>query len=147
MAASASNFLINKILDFVLRGQAYIPPTTVYVGLMTTTGSQAGPGTEVTGGSYARVALTSNLANWAGTQGATTTAVSSGTSGQTSNNVVITFPAPTANWGTATEWGIFDAPLPGGNMLFRAPLSVSQTITNGAAASSFAISALTWTIT
>jgi hypothetical protein len=146
MAASASNFLINKILDFVLRGQAYAPPATVYAGLTISAGSQAGPGTEVIGGSYTRVPITSNLVNWAATQGATTTAVSSGTSGQTSNNATITFPAPTANWGTVIEVCIFDAPT-GGNMLFRAPLSVSQTITNGAAASSFAVSALTWTIT
>jgi hypothetical protein len=144
-AGAASNFLVNKMLDFVLRGQAYTPPTTVFVGLATTTGSQASCGTEVTGGSYARVAVTSSLTNWAGTQGATTTAISSGTSGATSNNATITFPAPTANWGTVTEFCVFDAST-AGNLLFRAVLSSGQTINNGAAAPSFSISAMTWTI-
>jgi hypothetical protein len=143
--ASASNFLINKLLDFVMRGQAYAPPTEVFIGLATTVGSQAAPGTEVSGGSYARVGVNTSLVNWAGTQGATTTAASSGTSGTTSNNVVITFPAPTANWGTVVELDVYDA-ITGGNLLFRASLTASQTINNGAPAPSFAISALTWTI-
>jgi hypothetical protein len=143
--ASASNFLINKILDFVMRGQAYDPPTEVFIGLATTTGSQAAPGTEVAGGGYARVGVNTSLANWAGTQGATTTAASSGTSGTTSNNELITFPTPTANWGTVVEFDVYDAST-GGNLLFRAALTTPQTINNGAPAPTFAIAALTWTI-
>jgi hypothetical protein len=143
--ASASNFLINKILDFVLRQQAYVPPTEVFIGLATTTGSQAAPGTEVSGGGYTRVGVPSSLANWSGTQGAGTTAVSSGTSGTISNNVLIEFPTPTANWGTVVEFDVYDA-ITGGNLLFRASLTTPQTINNGAPAPSFAISALTWTI-
>jgi hypothetical protein len=144
-AGSASNYLINKVIDFVLRGQTFTAPATVYAALATTTGSPAACGTEVSGGSYARVAITSSLTNWAGTQGATTTAASSGTSGTTSNNIAITFPSPTANWGTVTEFCIFDAST-GGNLLFRAALTSSQAINNGAAAPSFTISALTGTI-
>jgi hypothetical protein len=143
--ASASNFLINKILDFVMRGQAYTPPTEVFIGLATTTGSQAAPGTEVSGGGYARVGVNTSLTNWAGTQGATTTAVSSGTSGTISNNIAIDFQAPTANWGTVVEFDVYDA-ITGGNLLFRAALTTPQTINNGAPAPSFAISALTWTV-
>lgn len=144
-AGAASNYLINHVLDYLLRAQSFSAPSTVYVGLATSTGSSAACGTEVTGGSYARVAVTSSLANWAGTQGATTTAISSGSSGQTSNNAVITFPAPTANWGTAVEFCVFDAST-SGNLLFRAALTTSETINSGAPAPSFAISALTWTI-
>lgn len=144
-AGSASNYLINKTLDFLLRGQTFTPPATVYVGLATSTGSPAACGTEVTGGAYARVAVTSSETNWAGTQGATTTAASSGTSGTTSNNIAITFPSPTANWGTVTEFCVFDAAT-SGNLLFRAALTTPQTINNGAAAPSFTISALTGTI-
>jgi hypothetical protein len=117
----------------------------VFVALATTSGSAAACGTEVTGGAYARVSVTSSLANWAGTQGATTTVASSGTSGQTSNNATITFPAPTANWGTVVEFCMFDASS-GGNLLWRAALTTSKTINNGDAAPSFAISALTWTV-
>lgn len=144
-AGAASNYLVNKTLDFILRGQTFTAPTSVFVALATTAGSSAACGTEVTGGSYARVTVASSLVNWAGTQGATTTAISSGTSGQTSNNATITFSAPTANWGTVVEFCVFDA-ITAGNLLFRASLTTSKTINNGDAAASFAISALTWTI-
>jgi hypothetical protein len=145
-AAAMSNYLQNKFLDFLLRGQTYTAPTTVYVALATTTGTAAACGTEVTGGSYARVAVSSSLANWAGTQSSGSTTASSGTSGQTSNNGSITFPSPTANWGTVTSFCVFDAST-GGNLLFYAALTVSKTINNGDAAPSFASSALTYTIT
>jgi hypothetical protein len=144
-AGAMSNYLTNKVIDYVMRAQTFTAPATVYVALATTTGSSAACGTEETGTGYARVAVTSALAGWAGTQGATTTAVSSGTSGQTSNNATITFGSPTASWGTVTEFCVFDA-LTGGNLLWRAALTTSKTINSGDAAPSFAISALTWTI-
>ena len=84
-AGAMSNYLQNKFVDALLRGQSYTFPTTVYVGLATGTSTAASCGSEVSGGSYARVSIPSSLANWAGTQGAGTTVVSSGTSGQTSN--------------------------------------------------------------
>lgn len=140
-----SNYLTNKLIDYVMRGQAYTAPATVYVALATAAGSSAACGTEVTGGSYARVAVTSSLANWAGTQGATTTVASSGTSGQTSNNSALTFPAPTASWGTIQEFCIMDA-ASGGNLLWRASLTIAKVVNNGDAAPSFAISALSWTV-
>lgn len=144
-AGSMSDYLENKLTDALLRGQAYTMPATVYVALATTTGSDAACGTEVTGGSYARVAVTSSLANWAGTQGAGTTVASTGTSGTTSNNASVTFPAPTAAWGTVTEFCVFDAST-AGNLLFRAALTTSKTINNGDAAPSFAAGALTFQI-
>lgn len=144
-AGALSNFLTNKLIDFVMRGQAYTAPTTVYVALATSTGSAAACGTEVAYTGYARVAVTSSLTNWSGTQGATTTAVSSGTSGQTSNNATITFPAPTSGPNTVTEFCVFDAAT-SGNLLWRAALTTSKTLNNGDAAPSFAISALSWTV-
>lgn len=145
-AAAMSNYFQNKFLDWFLRAQTFTPPATVYVALATTTGSAAACGTEVTGGSYARVAVTSSTTNWAGTQSAGSTAASSGTSGQTSNNASITFPSPTANWGTVTSFCVFDAST-GGNLLLFSALTVSKTINNGDAAPSFAAAALTYTIT
>lgn len=142
--AGKSDYLENKLIDWLLRGQAFTPPATVYIGLLTASPADAGGGTEVTGGSYARVAVASSLANWAGTQGAGTTVASSGSSGQTSNNAAITFPAPTANWGVATHFGIYDAAA-AGNLLYWAALNTSKTINNGDAAPSFANSALTLT--
>lgn len=145
-AGAMSDYLENKLIDAFLRGQTFTMPTSVFVALATTTGSDTACGTEVTGGSYARVSVASSLANWAGTQSAGSTVASSGTSGTTSNNVAITWgTAPTANWGTVTEWCVFDAST-AGNLLFRAALTVSKTINNGDAAPSFAIGALTFQI-
>ncbi|QDF95191.1 hypothetical protein CJ010_00800 [Azoarcus sp. DD4] len=96
----------NKSLDALLRGQSLGAPATWYIGLTTDTCTDAGAGTEPSGGAYARVSVASSLANWAGTQGAGTTVASSGTSGTTSNNGVITFPESTASWGNlqAVRW-------------------------------------------
>ena len=150
--AALTDFLENKLIDWLFRAQAIgitgasaaagTGPTTLYIALFTTAPTDVGGGTEVSGGSYARQAVTSALANWAGTQAAASTTASSGTSGTTSNNAAITFPSPSANWGTVTSWGIFDA-LTSGNLLMYANLTTSKTVNNGDAAPSFAISALT----
>jgi hypothetical protein len=144
-AGAMSDYLENKIIDALLRGQTYTMPATVYVTLATTSGSDSSCGTEVSGGSFARVAVTSSLTNWAGTQSAGSTVASTGTGGTTSNNVAITFPTPTANWGTVVEWCVMDASS-GGNLLFRSALTLSKTINNGDAAPSFGTGAATFQI-
>lgn len=116
----------------------------LYVALLTATPSDAGGGTEVTGGSYARVPVNSTLANWAGTQAAASTTASTGTAAVTSNNSAITFAAPTANWGSITHMGIYDS-LTGGNLLYWVALTTPKTVNNGDAAPSFAAAALTIT--
>jgi hypothetical protein len=125
--AAMSDYLENKLVDQIFRGQAYTFPGTLYVGLLTAAPSDTGGGTEVSGNAYARVAVTNSLANWAGTQGATTTAPSSGTSGTTSNNTSVNFPTPTSTWGTITAFGIYDAAT-GGNLLFYGTLTITKTI-------------------
>lgn len=101
---------------------------------------------EASGTGYARVALNASLANWAGTQAAASTTVSTGTLGTTSNNSAITFGTPTASWqptaGNIWGFAIFDQ-LTGGNLIGWAPLTTVQTVLNGQSAPSFAISALT----
>jgi hypothetical protein len=143
--AALSDYLENRLVDWLLRGQAFTPPATVHVGLLTGAPSDSGGGTEVAGGSYARASVASSLANWAGTQSAGSTVASTGTGGQTSNNGVITFPLPTANWGVVTHIGVYDA-ASGGNLLFHAPLTASKTVNDGDAAPSFAAGALTFTL-
>lgn len=143
-AASMTNYLENKLIDAFLRGQSYTMPATVYVGLYTVCPTDSTAGTEATGGSYARVAITSSLANWAGTQSAGSTTASSGTGGTTSNNATITFPTATADWGTQVCLGVSDAST-SGNLLFYAALTASRNITNGSTAS-FAAAALTFQI-
>lgn len=132
-----SNYFENKIIDH-LRGVAtFTPPATWYFALLTAAPSDSGGGTEVTGGSYARVAMAANGANLAGTQAAGSTTASTGTSGTTSNNNPIVFPAPTADWGTATHLAVYDAST-GGNLLIYVPLSPAQAINNGNTAPTFA---------
>jgi hypothetical protein len=152
--AAMTDFLENKILDWLLRAQAIgitgasagagTGPTTLYVGLFTTAPTDSTAGTEVTGGSYARVSVTSGTGTWNNTQG-NTSGASTGTDGTTENVSTVTFPAPTANWGVVTSFGIFDASS-GGNLLIYAALTTSKTINNGDAAPSFAAGALTFQV-
>ena len=98
----------------MLRNQSYTPPTTVYLALFTSAPSDAGGGTEVSGGSYARQAVT----------------LSAASGGASSNSADITFPQATADWGTVTHCALMDA-ASSGNMLMWTPLDASKTINNG----------------
>jgi len=128
--AAMSDYLENKIIDQVFRGQAYSFPTTLYVGLYSVSPSDASGGTEISGNNYSRVSVTNSLANWAGTQSSASTTASTGTSGTTSNNASITFATPSASWGTVVAFGLFDA-ASAGNLLFYGNLSISKTINQG----------------
>lgn len=138
-----TDYLENKLIDYVLRGQAFTAPTTTYISLHTTACTDAGGGTEMSGGNWGRQAVTSSMANWAGTQGAGTTTASSGTGGQTSNNNPISW--GTVTWsGTVTHWSVWDAST-AGNMLFCAALTASQAVSSGNTVQ-FAAGALTITL-
>lgn len=143
-AQSLTDYAENKIVDALMRGQALGAPATWYVGLLTSACSDSSAGTEVSGGSYARVAVTAGLTQWAGTQSAGSTSASSGTGGQTSNNAAITFPAPTANWGSITHFALYDAST-SGNVWVCQALATAKTVNNGDAAPSFSAGALTVT--
>jgi hypothetical protein len=152
--AAMTDFLENKLIDFLFRGQALgitgasaaagSGPTALFIGLLTAAPSDSSAGTEVTGGSYARVSVSSSLANWAGTQAAASTTASSGTGGTTSNNATITFPAP-ANWGTVVAIGIWDAST-GGNLLMYGTQTPNKTVNNGDSAPSFAAASLSFQV-
>lgn len=109
-----TDYLENKLLDHVLCNTAYTPPTTVYVGLFTAAPGEAGGGTEVSGGGYARQAASFSAA----------------ANGQASNSADIVFPVATADWGTITHIALFDAQT-AGNMLLYAALAASKTIQTG----------------
>lgn len=106
MPGSKSNYLENALLDHVLGGGDYTRPATVYAALFTVAPGEAAGGTEVTGGSYARVAITNNATNFPAASG-----------GSKSNGTAITFPQASANWGTVVALGVFDAST-SGNLLF-----------------------------
>jgi hypothetical protein len=131
--AAKSSYLEGKLLDLVLGATAYAAPATVYVGLYTAAPTDAGGGTEVSAGGYARPSVTNNATNWP---------AASGSPRSKANGTVITFGTPSANWGTVTHFGIFDA-VTAGNLLYWAPLTASKVINNGDGAPSFAAGAIT----
>ncbi len=104
---------------------------------------RAGTAVEASYTGYARSNTAASLANYSGTQGATTTAASSGTGvPNSSNNLVLTYgtaagSGPTYVWANAS----FDATT-AGNMLEIDPLTTVKTINNGDPAPTSAISAL-----
>lgn len=132
MAGSKSNYLENEILNHVLGGPPFTTPGTVYLALSTSAYTDSATGSsmsEVTGGGYARVAVTNDATNWPNATG-----------GQKDNGEVFTFPAATGNWGTVQSFYIVDASS-GGNVLYGADLTVSRTIASGDTAS-FAVGAI-----
>jgi hypothetical protein len=84
------------------------------MGLYTSDPTDANTGTEVSGGSYARVAVT---------MGAPSNGVST-------NSAAIEFPQAGGSWGTVGWIGILDAST-SGNLLYHSPLDVSKTISSG----------------
>ena len=112
--AEISNYLENALINGTLRGSSYTAPTTTYLALYTSDPTDADTGTEVTGGSYVRQAIT----------------FSAPSNGATSNSSAIEFPQCTADWGIITHVGIRDA-VTSGNLLYHTPLDASKTISNG----------------
>jgi hypothetical protein len=112
--AEMSNFLENALINATLRNTTYTSVATVYVSLWTSDPTDAGSGTEVSGGSYARTAVTFGAPS----------------NGATTNNADVTFPTATASWGTVGWIGINDA-LSSGNLLYHTALDTSKTIDSG----------------
>jgi hypothetical protein len=112
--AEMSNFLEDALINATLRATTYTSVATVYVSLWTSDPTDAGSGTEVSGGSYARTAVTFGAP----------------TNGVTTNSADVTFPTATASWGVVGWIGINDAST-GGNLLYHSPLDTSKTIDSG----------------
>lgn len=84
--AEMTDYLETVLLNHVLRNTPYTPPATIYAALFTVAPGEAGGGTEVTGGTYARQAITfaapvnsvaanSGTVNFTGMPGTTVVAV------------------------------------------------------------------------
>jgi hypothetical protein len=112
--AEMSNHLENELYDHVLRNASYTSPTNIYVSLHTADPTDDGSGTEVSGGSYARTAVT----------------MGAPTNGSGTNSADVQFPQCTSDWGSVTHIAIWDATT-AGNMLFHTPLDTTKNITTG----------------
>lgn len=114
--ANASDYLENKIAALLFGATAYSIPATYYFALFTSAPDDTGGGTEVSGGSYARAAVTNNVTNFPAPTG-----------GVSANGTAISFAQATASWGTVTHFGIFDA-LTGGNLIVWGALTTPKTV-------------------
>lgn len=122
--SNLTNFAENKLVD-MLRGQAWALGGSLYIGLASASSDSSV--TELSGTGYARVPVTRNLTNWAGTQGPGTTLASSGTSHTSSNNILLDWGTSGSAWGTANYAVVFDA-TSSGNAICYLPLETSIVI-------------------
>lgn len=118
MAGSLTNFAEAELLDHILGKGSYTAPTP-YLAVYTAAPTDAGGGTEVTGGNYARVAIAANLAAATGTAPTLVT-----------NSSQISFPTANASWGTVVAFAVLDAST-AGNMLWWGDLAASKVVGNG----------------
>jgi hypothetical protein len=110
---SFSNTYETNVLTWTFTNSAVTRPTAWYLGLFTVAPGEGGGGTEVSGGSYAREAVTFSV------------------SGDTATNTAaLEFAVATADWGTITHVAVFDASS-GGNQIAYAALTTSKTIATG----------------
>ena len=111
--SSFSDYLENKVLSHVFGGAAYTAPATLYLALYTVAPTDAGGGTEVSGGSYVRQScaftVSGNLAT---------------------NTSAVEWPTATGSWGTVVAVGVFDAST-SGNLMAYGTLTASKTISTG----------------
>lgn len=117
--AGKSDWLECKILNYIFNGGSFAAPSTVYIALFTAAPNDAGGGTEVTGGSYARKAITCDTTNFPATS-----------TGTIQNAVAQNFAQASAAWGTVVAFGIFDA-LSGGNLLYWGLVTPNKTVASG----------------
>ncbi|WP_397386173.1 hypothetical protein [Paenibacillus sp. VCA1] len=118
MAMQISDWLSAQLLNATLRGTTFTPPSTVYLALYLSDPTAVDTGTEVSGGGYARKAVTfaaPTIENGKQT---------------VKNNADVEFPVASADWGLVTHVGIRTAAT-GGNLLWFKALDNPRTILNG----------------
>lgn len=116
---SKSNFLENAVLDHLLNspGSAFTASGTLYVGLWNdplsdvSDGSAAG---EVSGGSYARTAVTFGAAG----------------AGAIANDGDVTFPTASASWNTVSGFAVCDS-LTGGELYYWGDITTPKLVDDG----------------
>ena len=112
---SFSNYLETELLDHVFANNAYTAPSTLYLALHTATPDEDGSGTEVStsGTAYARQTVAFTV-----------------TGNTATTSAAVEYATATANFGTVTHVGIWDAST-AGNLIAYAALTSSKTIETG----------------
>lgn len=138
---SLSDYAENKLLDLALGGAAFDRPANVYLSAHTTTLTDAGSGTEVTGNNYSRKAVANNPTSFPAASGLSKALA-----------VAQDFDPASGSWGSVTDTGLWDA-ASAGNLLvadtnadpitvgagvtYRIPANTGLVVTLGGAISSY----------
>jgi len=115
--SALSDYTENELLDHLLGKQLtdFVSPENLYVALFTADTALEtnviGSAAEISGGSYARIAVSFAAAS----------------GGTAANSGTVTFPVATAGWGAITHCAIMDA-LTAGNVLVWGELTEPKTI-------------------
>lgn len=112
--SNLSTYTRHKLLDHVFRTASFAKIGTLYFCLTVS-------GTEVSGGNYARVAVTPSDANF------NAPSAGSPSGRKVSNANPIAFNAPNAAWGAVDGWEVRDA-ASGGNLIASGLLTAAKTI-------------------
>lgn len=142
--AGLSDAYADKVLDHLFRTATLAKLTNVYVGLNDSDPTDAALATELTigVGAYARVIVPVANASW-------TAPAAAGGARQITNNILITFPDPTANWngGNPIDYAsLWDAPT-GGVMIASGILTTPRVILDIDSNPQFGFGALVFTLT
>ena len=113
--ADMSNVLEVDLLNSTLNGAAFTPVDNPYVSLWTSDPTDAETGTEVSGGSYARIASSFPTA----------------TTNTVATDADVTFAEATSTWGTVGWIGLHSASTGTGNMIYHTALDAAKTIDTG----------------
>lgn len=110
---SLSDTFETTTLNWLFTTGAVTRPTAWYIALYTVAPTDSTAGTEVTGGSYARQAVTMSV-----------------TGDTASNTAAVEWPEATASWGTVVAAAIMDAST-SGNIIAYGALTANKTISSG----------------
>lgn len=117
----------NEILDHVLRGESYTPPTSLYLGLFTSSDglddNDSGEQDELSYTGYARQAVRAGATN----------SFSAAATSSSNNTAAVVFPVATSDGGIPTHIALLDA-ISGGNVIAWGALTMvggSSPVTTG----------------
>jgi hypothetical protein len=117
MASGKSNYLNNKILNYIFNGTAYASPSaSLWCALYTVAPSASTGGTECSGAAYARVQVSS---------------FTTASAASLSNSAAIIFPTASANYSAPVVAAAFCDASTVGNILYWGTLTSSVTVSNG----------------
>lgn len=112
-----TNYLKNKVQDYLFSGITFVTPTTYYIALSKTLPLADGTGvTEPTGGGYSRIAVSKG-----------TTSFTTSVNGIVKNKITLLSTDATTAWGSIPYYGVYDSAT-GGNLLYGGTLAIVRNV-------------------